>query len=226
MEEFFTAFKNTFSFLGLVISFLTLLLAYYIKIGLGKSHIRTKQIDHVCEVIKILNESKIEVMFSTLSPSGGLASSGVALQLNIFEIANYDQIDSGENKNHEDEIVLFDSNSNQIMDIKKFIDHPLTPRSIADELLKFHTSYCEYFDTRINRDRDTFDFVEIRTSIFDPMIMRSIDKSLLIKSSTSCMKTWLDFKESAKNLKLAIGTWLIDNGIKENNIRVDFKTIS
>lgn len=224
LEQCLSSHKELVSLFSIIISLLTLILAYQIKNQFGRSHLKTKQIDHVCNIIKTLNESKIEVTFKTTQNNGSVGK-GFALQLNIFEIAKYDDIEpNGMNRKYEDEKVLFDSKSNQILDIKQYIDNPLTPRAIADELLKFHTSIAGSIEVKV-ATIEIENYVEIRTGIFNEIFFLKDMRPILIKGNAPCMNTWLDLKESAKYLKISIGNWLIENGINENNMREDFKTI-
>lgn len=130
------------------------------------------------------------------------------------------------NKEYEEEVVLFDKKSNQIIDIKKFLDHPLTPRIIVDELLKFYNRACETLVT--GRDDDFLqNFVLINSGIWEENVW--INKSVvgnLIQCNNLTYETWLNLKESSKQLKVVIGNWLIDNGIDEHNIREDFKNFN
>jgi hypothetical protein len=223
LEHCISLHKETVNFFGVIISVFTLFLAYRIKNQFGRSHLKTKQIDHVCDIIKTLNESKIEVTFKT-AKNGSSTGTGFALQLNIFEIAKYDDIEpNGLNRKYEDEKVLFDSKSNQILDIKQYIDNPLTPRDIADELLKFHTSIAESIEAKMAAIK-LENYVEIRTGIFNENFFLKETRPKLINGNAPCMNTWFDLKESAKYLKISIGNWLIENGINENNMREDFKT--
>lgn len=232
MEDFFSSYINTFTAIGVIISLfgffvtvLTLWVAVKINSQIGKNHIRTKQIDHICTLIEVLNKSKITVSFATYN-GGGYSAIGNAILFNIFEIGSYDSIQpEGINKEYEEDTVLFDKNSNQIIDIKSFIDHPLSPREIVDELLNFYNRSCSSIvpgrdDTYIKK------FVVISSNVWEEKVL--IDPKAagnLIESSNQTYVTWLSLKESSKRLKIVIGNWLIENGIEEHNIREDFKNL-
>lgn len=231
MEEFFKMYANSFTGwnsifagIGLVVSIATLFFAMRINKQFGNNHLRTKQIDHVCEIIEVLNKPKITITFATYHTNGGISGMGDGILLNIFEIGSYDSIaGDGPNKGYENESVLFDKDSNQIADIKKYLDHPLTPKSIADELLKLYNRMVH----PVVHPRD-FDylkkFVWVSTGIWESNVCIEDKKDAnLLESLELTFQTWLNLKETAIQLKRVIGQWLIDNGINENNMREDFK---
>lgn len=229
IEELIKNYSNTIQFIGVIISAFTLYLAYKINSRFGKNHIRTKQIDHVCSLIEYLNAVKIKVIFSELMEHGGISGSGFGLSFNIFEIGNYDSIEpKGQNENYEGCVVLFDKKSNQILDTKKFIDHPLTPRKLADILLNFCSKTCFYInpgERNILQYDSKLSFVQISGDIFEENLMRNDDKnSNLIRGDALAYRSWNDLKVISQQLKYELGQWLIENGIKENNIREDFKS--
>lgn len=223
IEGFFKEYSNTISFIGLVISALTLFLAYKIKRQFSNNHIKIKQIDHVCDLIQYLNNSKIEIQFSTYNGNGSYSSFGYCIKYNIFEIAEIDQLDLPLDDEYDDNPVFFSKNCNQLFIINQFIDHPLTPRSIADELLNLHGSHSYSIEAGIN---DTIkDFVLLDTKYFDENItnLQSKEKVFLWENDLIAFKTWLNLKLYANNLTVIINKWLSENGIPENNIRKDFK---
>lgn len=216
--------KETLALFGIVISVLTLLLAFRIQKLFARNHIKAKQVDHVCNLIELLNNSEITVGFSTYNKDGGYASHGISILFNIFELGSYDKIESGgSNIKYNDERVLFDSKSNQILDVKKYVDHPLTPKKIADELLNFHNSYYFYIDNQ-DPNINLKEFVLIRTNIFnEKTVMNSTEKGSLIEGTAVAFLSWENLKAYSINLKLTIAQWLNENGISDNNIREDFK---
>ena len=76
-------FSEWMQLIGLLLSILTFIFAIIISKKIGKNHIRTKQIDHVCNLIRDLNETKIEAMFSTYNKGGGYGGSGFGIKFNI-----------------------------------------------------------------------------------------------------------------------------------------------
>lgn len=209
---------------GLLLSAATFFFAIIISRRIGKNHIKTKQIEHVCSLIEELNKPKIRIMFNKYGENGSYSGSGFGLTYNIFEIGSYSSIDpKGFDTAYEAEKILFEKSSNQIIDVARFIDHPLTPKLIADELMNFYTSSAHIIRPGSN-DKDLENFVGIRTGIwteytvFDPS-----QQGNLIIGNAPAMLSWLSLKKHSSNLKLAIGRWMSDNGIDETNIREDFK---
>lgn len=224
MEQFFKEHQYTLIFFGVLVGALTLLLAYYIHKKFGKNHINTNQIDHVCNLIEVLNTAHIEVGFAEYYQGGGIGSHGVALVLNIFEIGSYDSIDNGANQEYDAEPIYFSRACNQLIATKKYIDNPLTPRRIADQLLVFHNSGCRIL-TVLEADESVNNFVLISSGILEPNVTLDPDKlGPLVAGNCAACLTWLNLKEHSNTLKRTIVDWLIANGIEENNIRADFKT--
>jgi len=217
------SYSHIVEFLGIIVSLLTLYLAFKINRKFAWNHLRTKQIDHICELIEYLNKTKISITFSTYSGGGAYSGSGNSVLFNIFEIGRYDIIEqNGLNSEYEEEPVLFYHKCNQIFDISNFIDSPLIPRKIADELLNFHNTKC--FILRNNEIETNSNFVELQTEILDKnSIFNEKVEGSLIQGNAIAFASWLNLKEYSNSIKKVIGTWLIDNGIKDNNIRQDFK---
>ena len=225
MEKFFTDHINTIQFLGVVIGTLTLWIAFKIQKLIAKNHLLTKQVDLVCELIERLNQTKIKIGFATRkSGKGSYSYTGDGIAFNIFEIGSYDKLDpKGLNLTFNGEIVLFHHKSNQIMDIKYFIDNPLTPKVIADQLLLFYNNNCLYIETD-NPEVDFENFIIIETDIWeDKVLFNKNSKENLVEGNATAFLSWENLKETSKKLKFIIGGWLITNGIDENNIREDFK---
>ena len=224
MERFLTDHINTITLIGVIISGLTLLLAYKIQKLIAKNHLVTKQIDLVCQLIETLNQSKIKIGFATRREKGSYGYTGDGISFNIFELGSYDKIDSkGLNFQYNDEIILFHHKSNQLLDIKKFIDSPLTPTVIADQLFLFYNSSCLYIDTE-RPEVDFEKFVIVETGIWEEKVLFNKNlKENLIEADAVAFLSWKNLKEYSKYLKIIIGEWLIKNGIDENNMREDFK---
>lgn len=227
LKEYITTNPWTFLYgcITILLSGITLFIALKVHREFAINHLKSKQIDHVCEMIEFLNQPGITVMFATITQERGTASSGSGILFNIFELGKYETGDnSQQNLEYEDEVVLFDSGSNQILNVKKYIDHPLTPRKIADELIRFHNP-LGYIVKREDPNLQIKNFVEISTGIWKESYMfKDIKNGDLIRPNTDAFMSWLNLKETSKALKNAIGNWLIENGIEENNIREDFKS--
>jgi hypothetical protein len=226
LEDCFKSFSAltdfTFSVLSFLVGVLTLYLAFRIYKKFGKNHITTKQIDHVASLIQVLNDSGIELTFFDIKSPSSATGTGHPLKYNVFEIAAYDKFDSSpDRKKYDYVVVTFDKSSNQLFNIKSFITHPLTPKSIADELLNFHATRNSKFQQPIHQ----VSVVEVKSGFFDPKVFTDDIKANRFTSDARCMKSWHEFKLNAKNLKSSIENWLKKVGIEENNIRQDFKSV-
>jgi len=120
-------------------------------------------------------------------------------------------------------MVLFKSTCNQILDIKKYINSPLTPKKIADELLRFYNRNALYIGTK-DLNYYSRKFVLIDTGILEETIIFNTfneEKNQIFESGIEVFRSWEHLKESSKSLRYVIEKWLKENNIKENNIRVD-----
>jgi hypothetical protein len=182
---------------------------------------RAKQFEAVQSLISRLHESKVEIWFFQ-----GAAGSGNAVKYNVFEIA---ALLNNKTKNinvtvdycHYDDVqVLFSPNSEQIFDIVKFIDNPFIPQKIADELINFHNSGYELIDAIKLMESDK-KYVKINSRIsFSDATQRS---GKLIEGDMTSSMTWLNLKEHSNKLSQLLRAWFSENGVKDVNIRDDFK---
>ena len=142
MEELFRNYQFTIQAIIAIVAIFTVGIAYFINQKIGRNHLLERQVDHVISLLEKINESNIEILFATYTDGGSIGATGFSIACNIFEIGNYE--DGTGNREYsiqyEQEQILFDSKTNQLIDIKKYIDHPLTPRLIANELLNFYNT--------------------------------------------------------------------------------------
>lgn len=219
-----SSFSAIVSMVALIISGIAAYNAIKARKSIGIDHIIKSQIDQVNKIIEQLNEAKLDLTFWNLDCHGQGSGSGYAVTLNLFEVAKYDVLDKvGFNKNYEDVEVCFNQNSNQIANLKQYIIDPNTPKQIADELIRFHTFDSEYRSNSSNIAGD-YQIVELKSGILDENILLKTPKKRFIEGDAQCMKTWLNFKECSKQLRITIEDWLKLHGISQNNIREDYRT--
>ncbi len=210
----------TFDIITIVLTLLGLYFAKKIHNEFLKNHLKGKQVEHVCSIIEELNRPIIQIYYSTIEDNGGVSSVGFGAPLNIFELGHFEKADEDWKDKYDNEIVLLESKSHQILDIKKFVYHPLTPRSIADELMRFHIPFGQVIKPE-NSNLSFQSFVELETGIQkDNKILEDIKNNDFIFANAS----WLNLKETANSLKIVIEKWLDENGVSENNIRYFIET--
>lgn len=112
---------------------------------------------------------------------------------------------------------------NQLSDIKKFIDNPFLPQTIADELVKFYSSNSTSIETtNVVPPRR----IVIKTQIFRPSMFEYLPQNAdkTIRSNNAfALENWENFKACSENLENVLRNWLNKYKVKEVNIRKDFK---
>lgn len=215
--------------LTIFIIYLTFRLSRRIRKEFLKNHTQSKQVEMVSLLVQNLNQSKISIEGWFYNKTGGGGSSW-DLRYNIFEIG--DLRDKNEksslgmttNLNEYDEkAVLFDRKTNQIWDIKSFIDNPFMPKKIADELINFYSSIFEIVKIE-DLQKNEEEIVMLKSRIFEKgRIHEELNEGTLIKGNAVALESWLNLKSFAANLTEQINKWFKDNGIDDVNLRIDFK---
>jgi len=215
--------------LTIFIVYLTFRLSRKIRKEFLKTHTQSKQVEMMSQLVQNLNQSKISIESWFYNKTGGGGSSW-DLRYNIFEIGDLkdkNEISSlGMSTNlneYDDNSVLFDRKTNQIWDIKSFIDNPFIPKKIADELINFYSSNFEVVkidDLQKNEE----EIVILKSGIFEEgRIHEELNEKVLIKGNATALMSWLNLKSFAANLTEQINKWFKDNGINDLNFRIDFK---
>lgn len=228
------AVEGISSWAQVVISFFTFLVAmftFYLAIMVRKRIFKIetvkKQVEVVTELVNELNFSRIYVEGWETSESGGIGSS-FAINYNIFEIG--DLLRKGKGKyiwgnpslsEFDDEIIILDHGTNQIWDIKSFINNPFLPKSIADELLNF---YSRQVTVQKKSEQQYSKYVLLASGIFEKGKVRQDykDRDHFI-GDADALKTWLNLKTYANNLSKILDKWFRSHGIKDINLRIDYK---
>lgn len=214
--------------LTIFIIYLTFRLSRRVRKEFLKNQTKSKQVEMMSQLVQNLNQSKITIEGWFYNKTGGGGSSWDK-QYNIFEIGdlkdkNEISLSMSLNLNEYDEnAVLFDRNTNQIWNIKSFIDNPFIPKTIADELMNFYSSSFEIIaidDLQKNEE----EIVMLKSGIFeDGRIREELRDGMLIKGNAIALKSWLNLKSFASNLTQQINKWFVNNGIDDLNLRIDFK---
>jgi hypothetical protein len=215
--------------LTIYIIYLTFRLSRKIRKEFLKNHTKSKQVEMMSSLVQNLNQSKISIEGWFYNETGGGGSSW-DLRYNIFEIGDLKnkngKSDLGMSTNlneYDDKAVLFNRKTNQIWDIKSFIDNPFIPKKIADELINFYSSNFEIVRVE-DLQKNEEEIVMLKSKIFEEgRIHEELNEGTLIKGNAVALNSWLSLKSFASNLTETITKWFKDNGIDDLNLRIDFK---
>lgn len=202
---------------------ITLYLAFKINNAYSKRELLKKQIEVVADLIKRLHNSYFGMLFSTFSGNG---SSGGFYHLTIFDALEAVKDQTIIKKElFEDNPIYFHKGSNQLFDIKEFIDNPYTPVEIANALVKFY-SY-RYNSLNIETHGERLSYVIIESAFFEEVgfLCNIREEHRYIKGNAIAFNSWLSFVECSKELRKSIENWFERYNMKsELNIRTDFKS--
>jgi len=137
MEEFFKLLKdnsNLIAYVSLLLSCSTFYITRQNSIRFARNEFIKKQIQEVIELTSYLNSEMIELDFTHFHDDG---SNATCYKTNIFEIKNLAHVSIAVTYRHR--AICFKNTCNQILDIRRYINNPFIPKSIANELAKF---YC------------------------------------------------------------------------------------
>lgn len=207
--------------ISLIVSILTLWFAYKVYSMYAKQQILAKQIEAVYKLIEHLHNDSFKLGFSALANNGDRAEN---LTLNIFEAAFLSKGDFRNNYNSLS--ICFGKGSNQILDIKPFIQNPFIPKNISDQLVNFYSVDYTIFDTKEIKDYEEVDCIVISNHYIKNLFTNE-DHETSYKYKQSfipALQNWESLKLCSQNLEKAIKLWLINQGIKQDdvNIRADF----
>jgi len=211
-------------FATVFIAFLAFIIARKVHKEFIKNQTKTKQVEAVDSLVHYLNESKINIMFTEFKDHGYVGS-GSGLFYNIFEVGGLlikgDELE----KSFDNQSILFHFESNQILDIKQYIDNPFLPKTIADELMNFYSidsTLVPY--TELYKENEIL--VIIETGIFEKRALNpDPQEGTYVEGSAFALETWLNLKTSANNLTLIINKWFSNHGIDDFNLRIDYKNV-
>lgn len=216
------------------IPLLSLYVAYRVRQEFLRNQTRTKQVEVMTSLITALNTLKVDIQGWSFNSDNGAVGSGWTVKYNLFEIADLyttTEVDwRGQKVNfseYDDQPVLFERKSNQIADIKTYIDNPFLPKAIADRLMEFFTVSCEAVE-RTTLGQTRADIIVFTTGVFD--IERDAWNKpdaapYYLESNALAFRTWLNCKAHANGLMQEISDWFKKHGINDMNLRIDYKNI-
>ena len=174
---------------------------------------KEKQIDIVGELVKVLNSSVFEIIFTSFST--GSSTSGTVYNVNIFEIENLTLF---ENKHQQYDLsVAFSKNSNQLFDFKPFLNNTYLPKRISAELEKFYSRNTH----KVSSDEIIGQkIVVIYSNYYEANIWdKTIVNNFAIWETDAFAFLSLDnLIECSTLLKKSIVEWLKQNNINDINI--------
>lgn len=178
-----------------------------------------KQISVVIDLVSHLHNNILTIEFTTFHNGGGISCgvyNATILELPILKISTFD-------KEFFEQQVYFSGGCNQLSDIKKYIDNPFLPQSIADELINFYSTRSEVIKvTHITPSQK----LVIKTVFFSPNRhdQSVLDtESIIRKGNAFALENWENLKACSTNLEEALRKWLNKYKVSEINIRKDFK---
>ncbi|WP_282126998.1 hypothetical protein [Marinifilum flexuosum] len=200
-----------------------------LRIEYLKNHTKSKQIEVVCDLVEKLNSSRIKIEAVRFEKGTAYGQSRTLLY-NIFEIG--DLLKPGKKgvfnvdidfKEYDDFKVLFDSQSNQIWELKEFINNPFLPKEIADELISFYSIRCVLKDRKELEDSRA-KIIVLKSKCFEMgKISEKIEYPDFIEGSAIALESWLQLKSYSLKLTHTISYWFKKNGIDDINLRIDYK---
>lgn len=149
----------------------------------------------VLELIKELKKNRIDVI---LADTGGERHSA---SLNLFEARFYlDGTKELSQRRFDPLPVFFSEASSQVIDLKRFIQHPDCPEEIRGELQNF-------FNSNFSPLRPDYPYFIMITEVQDSGVDEASDNGLF-KGDAMAFSTWLSFRECADSLNYVIGQWI------------------
>lgn len=204
--------------LVLLVSFGTLILAWIILRHFQRQHLSLKQLDKVTELIDYINNHKIDFLFGY---SSGNMFGGNLIQMSLFEIKNMDFNDN----NYLYSPIYFDRETKGIIDISNYVNNPLIPKDISEELKNFQScsGTAIYFSDIV---KDCGASGETSAVIISSKVNGNFtlsnksdkDKNEYVAYRAIACKNWISFKECSSNLKKSITNWLAKYNIAEIKI--------
>ncbi len=203
---------------GLLVSILTLALAWKIMKHFQKQEISIKQLEKVTDLIDFINNHKIGFLFGR---SGGNMYSGDFIEMSIFEVKNMEFNDTEFLSSR----ILLDENTNGVIDISSFVNNPLIPKEISDELKNFSSwMSTAIYISDIEKDckeSSELTAIVIKSNVKNsPHIFNKNEKEkplYFVYGAFSCLD-WNNFKECSLSLERSIRNWLKKYNIDDINL--------
>lgn len=153
----------------------------------------------ILDLIRELKTSRIDIIFADKSGEKHSAT------LNLFEARFYLESSKELANERYDHIPLFFSDDpSQVLSFKKFMDNPVFPKEIMDELIDFYNVDFEV----VKPDHPYFIII---TDVQPDAADWESPPNGLFKGSGEAFRSWLSFKECADNLNYVISQWIKEN---------------
>lgn len=205
------------SLASVIIAFATFCLARRVQKAIASNHARQKQVEVMCDLVEVLNNSRIQLSFVDMGTYGKRPILQIPETLNVFEIGCFDAVYNMNGYNEYS--VCFDQGTKYLVDIDRFIDNPFTPVNVANELLRLHATkledkgYQQRIFVLVNNGNPQSDF---------DMFKCKHPRFQYVKGE-GYFYEWRKLKEICFCLMKVIKEWFKDNGINNCNIRLDYK---
>src|SRR5258708_10798961 len=223
MDKFKEFLPTVISIVALLASFLSIYLSFKNNQRFASNQFINKQIDVIAEFVKALHKDLFQVNFVPRFTLG----SGFSLhsKVTLFEVP---LIQATKDRSILDDLdntpIYFHHNSNQIADLKSFIDDPYLPKSIANALLHFYTTGTN--DIPIHELAGA-KLIILATNYFElGSITGEVKNNAVLKQSNA--KAFINWKEllfHIGQLETSIEKYLQSYKVAEINIRKDLKNI-
>jgi hypothetical protein len=218
-----------FSALSVLFIYRTYIIAKKVRREFLRNQALSKQMVVVNELIATLNDSKIEIDAWYYSKTGGDGFSNRNKQFNIFEIGdllirNEKSIHGSFDFHEFDKVkVIFNNTSNQICNIKKYINNPFLPKNISEQLMNFYSTNLTIVKADYLREKEE-KIVVLKSGVFElEKIEETMNPHDYLESNALAMESWLNLKTHSNYLKKTFIEWFESNGIYDINLRIDYK---
>jgi hypothetical protein len=228
--------KDWFDIVGnilrLVISILSLFLAYWAYERYINNKLLEKQLETVLKLIEVLQEKKLSFKFY-------LGNSEKNIDICRVEIEQYSEIQFGSYKVLGRDLNFFElvnlpfnslfkkgcifqsiklsiNEKNKINEWVNFASDPILPKTIADTLREFRLSEDTFLIGQIGDKHQSPSFVLIG-QITDTQSYNDIS-AFLEENDGEAFKSWRDFIKACDDTSQAIKSWLKKHGITEINL--------
>lgn len=196
-----------------------MILAWIIVKYFQRQQISLKQLDKVTELIDYINNHQIDFLFGI---SSGNMYSGDLIKMSLFELKNMNFNDS----EYLSSRILLDRDSKGIIDISNFVNNPLIPRDISEELKNFKSwmgtaIYISDLERECQGNEQISGVIINSNAKGDYTLFNKSDKDkpvYVAYGAFACID-WNNFKECSKRLEVSIRNWLTKYNI--NDIKIN-----
>ncbi|MBC7488391.1 MAG: hypothetical protein H7282_16760 [Cytophagaceae bacterium] len=207
---------------SLMLSLFMAYIAYKVYQSYSQRQFLNKQIEVVTNLLEVLNTYHFELNFYKFQ---GKSRTAEINSVNIFEIFHVNSFLRKNQSEYENNPVYLLATNNQVLEVKKFIDNPFTPKKIADCLINFYsTSYQSVDHAELGNSVISYAVV-IESSVHQPRTIgwNVKEEHRFIHGDAIGLKTWSSFLSCTEKLRKEFEVWFSKNGIEDLNIRTDFK---